>query len=94
MKYKPDIVSLLEPRVSGAKADSIIAKSGFQYSHRVEAIGFFGGIWIGWNDSVRLNVVHSHLQFILTRVWQMPSAQPILILFVYGSPNRKMRQVL
>ncbi|KAH1096692.1 hypothetical protein J1N35_013613 [Gossypium stocksii] len=54
--HKPDIVSLLETRVSGAKADKIIAKLGFQFSHRVEAIGFFGGIWLGWNNFVRLKI--------------------------------------
>ncbi|MBA0752034.1 hypothetical protein Gogos_000914 [Gossypium gossypioides] len=59
-EYKPDIVSLLESRVSGSKADNIIAKLGFQYSHRVEAIGFSRGIWIGWKYSVRLKVVCSH----------------------------------
>ncbi|MBA0608398.1 hypothetical protein Godav_020627, partial [Gossypium davidsonii] len=83
MEYKPDIVSLLKPRVSGAKANNIIAKLGFQYSHRVEAIGFFGGIWLGWKDFVRLEVVRSHPQFILTQVWQMPSSHPIFISFVY-----------
>ncbi|MBA0699332.1 hypothetical protein Goari_000980, partial [Gossypium aridum] len=67
MEYKPDIVSLLEQRVSGAKADSIIAKLGFQYSYRVEVIGYFRGIWLGWKDFVRLEVVCSHLQFILTQ---------------------------
>ncbi|MFQ6629301.1 hypothetical protein Gotur_007147, partial [Gossypium turneri] len=34
-------------RVSRGKADKIIASLGFQCSHRVEAIGFFGGIWVG-----------------------------------------------
>ncbi|KAK5832639.1 hypothetical protein PVK06_016441 [Gossypium arboreum] len=52
MEYKPDIVSLPEPIVSGAKADKIIAKLGFQYSHRVEAIGFSGGVWLGWKDFI------------------------------------------
>ncbi|KAH1090331.1 hypothetical protein J1N35_017588 [Gossypium stocksii] len=94
MDYKPDIVSLLETRVSGAKADNIIAKLGFQYSHRVEAIGYSGGIWIGWKDTVRLEVICSHPQNILTRIWQFPSVHPIFITFVYGSPNRKIRQVL
>ncbi|KAK5836203.1 hypothetical protein PVK06_011961 [Gossypium arboreum] len=37
-----------ETRVSGVKADLIIANLGFQFSHHVEAIGFSGGIWIGW----------------------------------------------
>ncbi|MFQ6650424.1 hypothetical protein Gotur_022875 [Gossypium turneri] len=35
-----NIVGLFEIRVSGGKANSIIASLGFQYSHRVEAIGF------------------------------------------------------
>ncbi|KAG8502883.1 hypothetical protein CXB51_000604 [Gossypium anomalum] len=62
IKYKPNIISLLEPRVSGSKANNIITKLGFQYSHRVEAIGYSGGIWLGWRDSVRLDVIRSHPQ--------------------------------
>ncbi|KAG8479287.1 hypothetical protein CXB51_029072 [Gossypium anomalum] len=73
MEYEPDIISLLKPRISGAKADKIIAKLGFQYSHRVEAIGFSGGIWLGWKGSVCLEVLCNHPQFILTRVWKKPS---------------------
>ncbi|MBA0824766.1 hypothetical protein Goarm_021411, partial [Gossypium armourianum] len=46
MEYKPIIVGLLEPRVSGAKVDRIIAKLGFQRSHHVKAIGYSRGIWI------------------------------------------------
>ncbi|KAA3474645.1 reverse transcriptase [Gossypium australe] len=37
-EYKPDIICLVEPRVSGKKANSIIEKLGFNYSHRVEAV--------------------------------------------------------
>ncbi|MBA0780468.1 hypothetical protein Gotri_004562 [Gossypium trilobum] len=47
LEYKPDIVSLLKPKVSRAKADVIIANLGFQFSHRVEATGYSGGIWLG-----------------------------------------------
>ncbi|KAH1091415.1 hypothetical protein J1N35_018672 [Gossypium stocksii] len=43
-QYKPDIISLLEPSVSGGKADMIITKLGWDNSHRVEAVGFFRGI--------------------------------------------------
>ncbi|KAL1149714.1 hypothetical protein V6Z11_A10G209100 [Gossypium hirsutum] len=67
LEHKPDIVSLLKPRVSWAKLDVIIAKLGFQFSHCVEAIGYFGGIWLGWKDSIRLEVVRSHPLFILTQ---------------------------
>ncbi|KAA3470000.1 reverse transcriptase [Gossypium australe] len=79
----------LVPRVSGAKADCIIAKLGFQYSHRVEAIGFSGGIWLGWKGSIRMEVVRSHPQFILTKVWHMSSTRPFFISFVYANPNRQ-----
>ncbi|KAK5773021.1 hypothetical protein PVK06_049324 [Gossypium arboreum] len=46
MEHRPNIISLLETRVSGSKADKVIAKLGFQFSHRVEAVGYAGGIWI------------------------------------------------
>lgn len=39
-EFKPDIVELLETRVSGGKANEIIANLDFQYSHRVKAVGF------------------------------------------------------
>lgn len=45
--YNPDIICLLEPRVSGKKANNIIDKLGFFHSHRVEAVGFLEGIWVG-----------------------------------------------
>ncbi|KAE8663476.1 hypothetical protein F3Y22_tig00112959pilonHSYRG00027 [Hibiscus syriacus] len=40
---KPDIMVILEPRVSGAQADKFIRKSGFNSSFRVEAHGFSRG---------------------------------------------------
>ncbi|MBA0725082.1 hypothetical protein Golax_021699 [Gossypium laxum] len=64
LAHKLDIVRLLELRVSGRKADEIIAKLGFQHSYQVEAIEFFGGFWLGWIISVRLEVGIS-MQFYL-----------------------------
>ncbi|MBA0568324.1 hypothetical protein Golob_005827 [Gossypium lobatum] len=46
-QYKHDIISLLEPRINGVKTNTIIAKLGWDKSHRVEAVEFSGGIWIG-----------------------------------------------
>ncbi|MBA0670507.1 hypothetical protein Goklo_025469, partial [Gossypium klotzschianum] len=40
MEFKPDIMSLLETRVSGVKVDKIIDKLGFQYSHWVKLMVF------------------------------------------------------
>lgn len=41
VEFKPNVVSLLETRVSGGKVDKIIAKLGLQYFYQVEADGFF-----------------------------------------------------
>ncbi|KAH1066052.1 hypothetical protein J1N35_031039 [Gossypium stocksii] len=45
LEHKPDIVCLLETRVSGKKANAIIDKLGFDFSHRIEAISFAGS-WV------------------------------------------------
>ena len=47
---KVDLFVLVEPRVSGCRADRIIKKLGFPRSHRIEATGFSGGIWVLWKD--------------------------------------------
>ncbi|KAK5840181.1 hypothetical protein PVK06_009066 [Gossypium arboreum] len=94
MEHRPDIISLLENRVSGSKADRIIAKLGFQFSHRVEAIGYARGICIGWNKSVKVKILQNHPQFIITQVWHNSSSIPILIGFVYRSHNRQKRKDL
>lgn len=44
--YKPILVALLEPRITGMKAEKVIKSLGFKYSHRVEVVGFSGGIWL------------------------------------------------
>ena len=49
--HRPDMVVLLEPRISGFKADLVIRSLKFHHSHRVEALGYSGGIWILWNDN-------------------------------------------
>ena len=42
--YKPKLVALCEPRISGIKADDFIHFSGYDHSHRVKATGFSGRI--------------------------------------------------
>ena len=58
------MVILMEPRISGVKADEFIKKSGFACSHRVEVEGFFGGIWLLWRSSIEVEVSINHRQFI------------------------------
>lgn len=42
--FSPEMVVLLEPQMSGAKADNFIKHSGFDRSHRVEVEGFLVGL--------------------------------------------------
>ncbi|KAL4272499.1 hypothetical protein GQ457_13G019110 [Hibiscus cannabinus] len=50
----PDIVAIFEPRISGQAANTFVHRSEFEYSYRVEARGFSGGIWIMWRGSVHI----------------------------------------
>lgn len=54
--YNLNFVAILEPKVSGPRADVIVKKIGLEGCVRVEASGFLGGIWCLWNTS-RLNIV-------------------------------------
>ena len=38
--YKPTMVVIFEPRISGKKADNFIRGCGFERSHKIEAVGF------------------------------------------------------
>ncbi|KAA3488313.1 reverse transcriptase [Gossypium australe] len=94
LEYKPDIVCLLEPRVSGHKATSIIDKLGFDRSHRIESVGFSGGIWVGWKDSITISIIHNHPQFMLLNLKVNAINNGFFIFVVYGSPDRIKRQAL
>ncbi|KAH9768877.1 hypothetical protein KPL71_011775 [Citrus sinensis] len=68
--FNPAMVVVLEPQINGRKADACIKNNGFECSHRVEAEGFSGGIWILWNNgpipAVRKQLWH-HLGEIANR---------------------------
>ncbi|GMI77447.1 hypothetical protein HRI_001414000 [Hibiscus trionum] len=92
--YKPDIVLMVEPRVSGLRAERFIAAMGFPHSHRVEAVGFAGGIWIAWWDTVALDIIINHFQFVHFRVTVKKSGFSFLSTAIYGSPCSTKRKRL
>lgn len=92
--YKPSIIALVEPRTSGPSADRIIKKIGYPNSHRVEASGFSGGIWLLWTDHISLRVLANHRQFIHTEISDAQGNNKGLFTAVYGSPNATLREVL
>ncbi|GMJ14254.1 hypothetical protein HRI_005094600 [Hibiscus trionum] len=82
----------MEPKISGSKADTVILKLGLPNSHRVEAKGFAGGIWVCWFDSIHIEVLSNHFQFIHCRILHRNSGSSFLLSVVYGSPNPMKRR--
>ena len=91
--YKPSLVVLLEPRISGYKADNFIKRSGFDNSYRVEAEGFAGGIWVLWKDFLQVEVVASHSQYVHLQISNNHSFLSWLTT-IYASPHPNIRKHL
>ena len=92
--HKPDILTIVEPRISGSKADKIIRKLNFPFSHRVEASGFSGGIWLLWTHHVQVSILKNHWQFIHARIHVIREGRDFFLTSVYASPSRSIRSVL
>ena len=58
--HKSCMLVLLEPRISGIKAELLIHFLKFHHSHKVEALGYSSGIWILWNDIWSVWVLINH----------------------------------
>ncbi|KAL4360801.1 hypothetical protein GQ457_04G012650 [Hibiscus cannabinus] len=93
-KQVPDIAVVMEPRISGREADVFIRKMGFDFSFRVEARGFSGGIWIMWRDSVRLDMLAVSNQYIHGLCSTVDDGKNFFVTFVYASPDPVRRRSL
>lgn len=62
--HQPFVVLIIEPQVSGIKADAMTRSIGFMFSHRIESMGFKGGIWMIWNSNISLIVLVNSWQFV------------------------------
>ena len=62
--HKPCMLVLLEPQISGIKIELLICFLKFHYSHRVEALGYSGGIWILWNENWSVRVLINYKQYV------------------------------
>ncbi|KAJ4842416.1 hypothetical protein Tsubulata_039883 [Turnera subulata] len=90
---KPQVLILVEPRISGRTADRVVRRIGFSHSHRVEAIGFSGGVWVLWQGKhARVDILANHLQFI--HFWYATSSFCICVTAVYACPRAGKRQFL
>ncbi|XP_016195052.1 uncharacterized protein LOC107636029 [Arachis ipaensis] len=91
---KPDIVILLETRCSGEKARKIISKSGFEFYHIEEAVGFSGGIWVMWKDpNIVISILKSKTQYVHMNV-KKDYDEDWFLTAVYASPREVNRREL
>ena len=85
--YRYNILAVVEPRISGVKADRIVDKLNFEASFRVEAHGMSGGIWLLWNKSkVNIKILDSSRHFIHGIVNE-GSMDEWVFMVVYANPN-------
>lgn len=91
--YKPQLVALCEPRISGVKADDFIRYSGYNHSHRVEAAGFSGGIWLLWKAGLDVTILINHRQYIHL---QVSDTRGLItwVTAIYASPVPSLRNSL
>ncbi|KAL4291239.1 hypothetical protein GQ457_14G000340 [Hibiscus cannabinus] len=87
----PEIFVIMEPRISGTFADDFIRRPGYDFSYKIEATGFSGGIWILWRESVSVDVLVVTKQFIHARCSPAGNAGEFLLTCVYASPCRQQR---
>ncbi|CAI9096047.1 OLC1v1032112C1 [Oldenlandia corymbosa var. corymbosa] len=88
-----DMVAIFEPRTSGSDADAIVKKIGMANSHRIEAVGYSGGIWLLWVDTVSVEILHNDWQFLHVKVLFQDNLWCHLTV-VYGSPQPLTRRTL
>ncbi|GMI71930.1 hypothetical protein HRI_000862300 [Hibiscus trionum] len=91
---KPDLVVFVEPRISGRRANSVIFALSFPHSYRIEAIGFSGGIWVAWYDTVTVDIIITHFQFLHMRVMNKRIGSSMLATTIYTSPSASGRKLL
>lgn len=95
MKYDIHIFIIVEPRVSGDRAERVISKLGFSNNHRVETEGYSGGIWILWEGNKgRIDIINNSSQCIHTSVTFREGKERFFLSCVYGSPTPTTRQNL
>lgn len=89
-----NFVAILEPRISGNKADIVISRIGFDGGVRVEARGFARGTWCMWRQNqVSIQVPSSSDQCILLQV-NPRSNRTWLLAVIYVSPQARGREAL
>lgn len=87
------MVVMFEPRINGQKVDNFIQGCGFERSHRIELVGFSGGIWILWREFITVEIFLNHKQFVHFKIISSNNLES-WVTAVYASPILKVRREL
>ena len=92
--HKIEILIIAEPRISDRKADRVIRSLRFDGHAKVDAVGFSGGIWVLWKNSIgTVQVFEMGGQF-LTIIITSPDKIKWGLMAVYASPAEVTRKFL
>lgn len=93
-EFEPDVVALLEPRVSGNKARRIVKNLGFGHYEMVDARGFAGGIWLMWKDEgLDFKIIEKHEQYVHV-CFSPGTEEEWFFMVMYACPREAGRIVL
>lgn len=92
--FDPNVVVLVETRVSGFKEKCVTKKIGLLNSHKVEASGFFGRVRILWKGIVNVIVEVNNFQFVLLKVKFLDLHDWAFFTGIYRSPWWVLRKDL
>lgn len=89
--YNPVIIAILEPRISGDRADVVSRKLGFDGICRADPMGFSGGGWVLWKgDVANVEILYASPYAIHALIRE--NGEPSWVLsFIYASKNEKIR---
>lgn len=84
--HRPSVLALVEPRISGLRADEVCDRLGYDGLIRVEAQVFAGGLWLLWNSaSILVTLVRLDPQHITVEVVRRDE-EPWILTAIYASP--------
>ncbi|KAK8671513.1 hypothetical protein V6N13_038107 [Hibiscus sabdariffa] len=92
--YKPTFLGLVEPCISGNRADQVMTALGYPNSYRIGASRFSNGLWLCWKESVQVEVLLQHFQFLHCRVVYMNFGLSFMLTLVYASHSSTRRKQL
>ncbi|XVE93925.1 hypothetical protein REPUB_Repub01dG0236100 [Reevesia pubescens] len=91
---KVDLLIIVEPRISGETADKVIKQLGFDGFAKVDAVGFSGGIWVLWKNSIGTVQVIAKESQILTVIINGAMGKKWGLSAIYASPTPLNRTLL